>query len=130
AIVIERIHYVEVAHNALLNVESERLRNSLLSSLSHDLRTPLTVLVGLADSLTFSKPPLAAPQHEIASVMRDQALRMHHMVHNLLDMARLQAGAVQLHQEWQPLEEVIGSSLKILERPLRQHGVRIDLAPG
>ena len=59
AIALERVHYVEVAQQALLHMESERLRNSLLSALSHDLRTPLAALVGLAESLTMTQPPLS-----------------------------------------------------------------------
>ncbi len=64
AIALERVHYVEVAQQALMQMESERLRNSLLSALSHDLRTPLAVLVGLAESLTLTKPALSAAQLE------------------------------------------------------------------
>ena len=127
AIAIERMHYVKVAQGALLNVESERLRNSLLAALSHDLRTPLTVLVGLADSLTRAHPPLPSRHSETAAVIREQALRMSSLVHNLLDMARLQAGKVKLNKEWQPLEEVIGSSLKSLEVPLIHHRIAVRL---
>ena len=127
AIVIERIHYVEVAQAALVNVESERLRNSLLSALSHDLRTPLTVLVGLADSLTRARPPLPPRHGEAAVAIRDQSLRISSLVHNLLDMARLQSGKVQLRKEWQPLEEVVGSSLKSLETPLTRHRITTRL---
>ena len=127
AIVLERIHYVEVAQEALLRVESERLRNSLLSALSHDLRTPLTALVGLADSLAIAGSQLPARQRETAEAIRDEALRMSSLVSNLLDMARLQAGAVRLRKEWQPLEEVVGSSLKSLESRLRNHRVKVRL---
>lgn len=128
AIVIERIHYVEVANDALLTIESERLRNTLLSALSHDLRTPLTALVGLADSLTLARPPLPRRELEMATAVRDQSLRMSHLVHNLLDMARLQAGPVKLRKEWQPLEEVVGSSLKSLEVGLGGYVVKTRLA--
>lgn len=127
AIVIERIHYVEVAQGALVNVESERLRNSLLSALSHDLRTPLTVMVGLADSLTRARPPLPPRHSEAAAAIREQSLRMSSLMHNLLDMARLQVGKVQLRKEWQPLEEVVGSSLKSLAAPLAHHRITTRL---
>ena len=128
AIVLERLHYVDVAQEALLKVESERLRNSLLSALSHDLRTPLTALVGLSDSLARAGQPLPAQQRETAEAIRDEALRMNSLVANLLDMARLQAGPVRLRKEWQPLEEVVGSSLKSLGARLGRHPVKTGLA--
>jgi len=112
AIAIERVHYVEVARDALIKMESERLRNSLLSALSHDLRTPLTALIGLADSMTVSQPPLARSQLEVAEAIREESSRLSTLVNNLLDMARLQAGEVHFHLEWQHIEEVIGSALR------------------
>lgn len=127
AIVIERLHYVEVAQEALVRVESERLRNALLSAISHDLRTPLTALVGLSDSLAMTGEGLPQNKREAAEAIRDEALRMSRLVSNLLDMARLQAGAVRLRKEWQPLEEIVGSSLKHVEALLQGRSVRIDL---
>ena len=128
AIAIERVHYVEVAQRTQVQMVSERLRSSILSALSHDLRTPLTALVGLADSLTLSRPPLDRSALETAEAIRDQAERMSGLVGNLLDMARLHAGEVTLNKEWQPIEEVIGSSIKLLGRALSGHRVRVSLA--
>jgi len=128
AIAVERIHYVDVAQNTRVEVVSERLRSSILSALSHDLRTPLTALVGLADSLTVSKPPLPAVAQETAQAIREQAERLAGLVGNLLDMARLHAGQVTLKKEWQPIEEVIGSSIKLLGRALAEHPVKVSLA--
>ena len=128
AIAVERMHYVDVASNAQLQIVSERLRSSILSAVSHDLRTPLTALVGLADSLAVGKPLLSSQQRESAEAIRDQAIRLTGLVSNLLDMARLNAGAVRLRSEWQPLEEVIGSSIKLLEKALLDHPVRVRLA--
>ena len=96
AIAVERIHYVEVAQHTQVQVVSERLRSSILSAISHDLRTPLTALVGLADSLTVSKSPLTDAAQETAGAIRDQAQRLSGLVGNLLDMARLHAGDVNL----------------------------------
>jgi two-component system sensor histidine kinase KdpD len=127
AIAVERLHYVEVAGDAQLQMVSERLRSSILSAVSHDLRTPLTALVGLADTLAVGRPQLPAQQRETAEALRDQAIRLSGMVGNLLDMARLSAGEVRLRREWQPLEEVIGSSIKLLERNLLDHPVKVDL---
>jgi two-component system sensor histidine kinase KdpD len=127
AIALERVHYVEVAQDALVRMESERLRNSLLAALSHDLRTPLTVLVGLAESLALTKPPLSPPQLETAEAIQDEARRMSTLVSNLLDMARIESGEVQLKLEWQPLEEVVGSALNAAHGMLKQHVVEVHI---
>jgi two-component system sensor histidine kinase KdpD len=129
AIAVERLHYGEVVQEVTLSIESERLRTALLSAVSHDLRTPLTVLVGLADALTLARPPLPPPALESATAIRDQALRLSGLVHNLLDMARLHTGKIVLHREWQPLEEVVGSSLKAMTGALEGREVRVELAP-
>jgi two-component system, OmpR family, sensor histidine kinase KdpD len=127
ALALERVHYVLVAQDALVKIESERLRNSILSALSHDLRTPLTALLGLAESLTLTRPGLSDGQLEIAGAIRDEAKRMNALVNNLLDMAKLQAGEVRLNRQWQPLEEVVGSAVKAREHLLASHTIRIDL---
>ncbi|HEX5393773.1 MAG TPA: two-component system sensor histidine kinase KdpD [Rhodocyclaceae bacterium] len=127
AIALERVHYVEVARNTTVQMESERLRNSLLAAISHDLRTPLSVLVGLADALFLTKPGPTDAQAEIAHSLREEALRINAQVNNLLDMARLQAGRVELNLQWQPLDEVVGSALKAMDIPLAQHRVRVSL---
>jgi len=127
AISLERIHYVDVAQNTTLQMESERLRNSLLAAISHDLRTPLAALVGMADSLALMEPPPTGAQGEIVTSMREAALRMNSLVNNLLDMARLQAGPVQLNRQWQPLEEVVGSALKAMSGSLDPARVRVSL---
>jgi two-component system sensor histidine kinase KdpD len=98
-----------------LRMESERLRNSLLAAISHDLRTPLTALVGLSESLTRSKPELDVGQQELAHALHEEALRMGNLVTNLLDMARIQSGEVKLNLQWQPFEEVVGSSLRAVQ---------------
>jgi len=127
AIALERVHYVEVAQDAVVRMESERLRNSLLAALSHDLRTPLTVLVGLAESLALTKPPLSPAQLESAEAIQDEARRMSTLVSNLLDMARIESGEVKLNLQWQPLEEVIGSALNAAHGMLKQHVVEVHI---
>ncbi|MGA7951249.1 MAG: DUF4118 domain-containing protein, partial [Thiobacillaceae bacterium] len=126
-IALERVHFITVAQNALLQMESERLRNSLLSALSHDLKTPLTVLAGLADSMSLAGPPLPKAQAEIAESIREEALRTSALVSNLLDMARLQTGNLKPAHEWQPLEEVIGVALQSRASSLANHAIHVDL---
>lgn len=128
AIALERLHYVDVAQSTQLNMLSERLRSSILSALSHDLRTPLTALVGLSDSLFLIKPALPETALETARALHEQAARLATLVANLLDMARLNAGEIRLRREWQPLEEVIGASIKLIESALLEHPVKVSLA--
>jgi two-component system sensor histidine kinase KdpD len=127
AIAVERLHYVDVAQRTQLDMVTERLRSSILSALSHDLRTPLTALGGLAESLFLIKPALPQVALDTAQAMHEQALRLAGLVGNLLDMARLNAGRINLRREWQPLEEVIGSSIKLLGAALAEHPVRVAL---
>jgi two-component system sensor histidine kinase KdpD len=127
-IAIERLHYAEVAQRSELDVQAEKLRSSILSSISHDLRTPLTSLVGLADSLADRRQEgLPAEAAETAGIIRDQAHAMHRMVTNLLEMARLQSGRVVLNRQWQPFEEIVGSSVRLLDDILAQRRLAIDL---
>jgi two-component system sensor histidine kinase KdpD len=127
AIALERVHYVDVAQTSTVQMESERLRNSLLAAISHDLRTPLATLVAMADSMALTQPPPHEAQTRIAQAIRDAARRMSLLVSNLLDMARLESGAVQLNRQWQPLEEVVGSALRSLGDALQDHPVSVSL---
>lgn len=125
AIALERLHYVEVAQQALVSMESERLRNSLLAAVSHDLRTPLTSLVGMTDTLMRQQSTLPPDIQETIRAMRDQAQRMHALVVNLLDMARLQSRDTPLRLEWQSIEELVGASLAAMREPLAAHRVTV-----
>ena len=127
AIALERVHYVEVAQHTTLQMESERLRNSLLSAISHDLRTPLAALVGLADSLELTQPSPTPQQSSIVERIREQARRLRSLVENLLDMARLQAGRVALNRQWHSLEELVGTSLEATRGVLGQRQVQVDV---
>lgn len=110
AIALERVHYVEVAQSAVVQMESERLRNTLLAAMSHDIRTPLTTLVGLAETLAASHP-LTADQKMSAQSIGLEARELSAQVTNMLEMARLESGQVELRKDWQSVEEVVGSAI-------------------
>jgi two-component system sensor histidine kinase KdpD len=111
AIALERVHYVEVAQSAVVQMESERLRNTLLATMSHDVRTPLTALMGQADTLAQS-PSLTADQLVLVRAMGHEARELSALVTNLLDMARFESGQIQLRKDWQSVEEVVGSAIR------------------
>jgi len=125
AIALERVHYVEVAQQAVVEIESERLRNALLGAISHDVRTPLTALIGLAESLRTLPPEAHA---EAARDLVAQARQLNALVNNLLDMARLESGiaggSVKLRREWQSVEEVVGAAIRAARPALGEQAVR------
>ena len=127
ALGIERATLAGEAQQAQVQVATERLRNSLLSTVSHDLRTPLTAIAGAAGGLLEENAPLdPSTRHELCQTIAEEAHRLNRLVNNLLEMTRLESGAIQAHKEWQPLEEVVGAALTRLEaqlhdRPLTTH---------
>ncbi len=127
ALAIERARLSDEAEQAKIQVETERLRNSLLSSVSHDLRTPLASISGAASSLLDSDLLDAETRHDLAEAIYEEASRLDRLVRNLLDMTRLESGAIKLQKEWQPLEEVIGVALARLEDQLKDRSVSTDL---
>ncbi len=126
---LERLHLARSAEEAKLDAEREQLRNSLLAALSHDLRTPLTVLFGQAEILTLDLAAEGSNHATQASQIRQQVLSTTRLVNNLLDMARIQSGGFSLRKEWQSLEEIVGASLHMLEPLLSQHPIEVDLPP-
>ncbi|ABS47281.1 MULTISPECIES: two-component system sensor histidine kinase KdpD [Yersinia pseudotuberculosis complex] len=124
---LERLHLARSAELAKLDAEREQLRNSLLAALSHDLRTPLTVLFGQAEILTLDLAAEGSRHAPQANQIRQQVLSTTRLVNNLLDMARIQSGGFNLRKEWQSLEEIIGSALHMLETTLSQHQIRVEL---
>ncbi len=117
----------EEAAQARLAVESQRLRNTLLASLSHDLRSPLTALAGLAESLPLAGPALPRAQAELAEAIRREALCTHALAHDLLDLARLQGETITLAREWVPVDELIATALQAREHALHSLRLRIEL---
>jgi two-component system sensor histidine kinase KdpD len=130
AIALERVHYVDVAQKATVQIESERLRNSLLSALSHDLRTPLAGLTGLAESLQMTGPSLSAAQNDIAEALVASAMRMSSQVTNLLEMARFESGEFRLSSSWNSIEEMVGSAVRLSKRVLASRTLTTKVPAG
>lgn len=132
AVALERSCLAEKARETEIKHAAEALRSSILSALSHDLRTPLAALVGMAETLALGK---AAPERQKAmlTAISQQAQSISQQMTKLLDMAKLSAGKFELHADWQPIEEVLGATLQQIEAqwPTRTLGVTLepDLPP-
>jgi two-component system sensor histidine kinase KdpD len=128
---ITRVRLAEQARITQVDIEAERLRNSLLSSISHDLRTPLATIVGSASALVEEDNALKAEDKlELSRAIYDEAQRMSSLVNNILDMARFDAGAVALNKQWYPLDEIIGTVLTRLQKRLGGRPISVKLPPG
>ncbi len=127
---LERVRLAGASQRAKLETEAERLRTALLSSLSHDLRTPLAGIEGAATSL-LQDGGVQGPEarRELAQTIVEESRRMTRLVANLLDMVRLESGALQVQREWQPLEEVVGVALIRLDERLAGRAVTTTLPP-
>ena len=113
ALALERVRLAGDAEAARVSAETERLRNALLTSVSHDLRTPLAAITGAATTLLEGGPRVDEPTlKDLLESIRDEAARLNRLVQNLLQMTRLQSGELLLRREWHPLEEVIGAALE------------------
>jgi two-component system sensor histidine kinase KdpD len=110
-----------------LAAEREQLRNALLSALSHDLRTPLTVLFGQAEMLMLDLASEESKYVGQANQIREQTLSTIRLVSNMLDMARIQSGGLNLREEWVALDEVIGGALSSMGPSLKGHEFILDL---
>lgn len=113
---------------AKARADNEALRNSLLSSISHDLRTPLTRIIGATTTLIESNANVSQEEkHDFCRVIFDESQRMSELMNKILDMAKLSTGKIAIHQEWNTLEEIIGSALMRLEKNLHNRIVNTNL---
>jgi len=125
---LERANSVELAKNATLKMQAETLRNSLLSSISHDLRNPLATIVGAACTLEMDEDRLdKISRKKLVSIINEEAQRMSDLTIKILEMARLEAGEVVLNRQWYAVEEIIGSALRRLDKNLKTRPVNIQL---
>ena len=129
AVAIERTTLVADIEAARVATERERLRSALLSSLSHDLRTPLVSIMGAASSLiSFDDKLSATDRRDLAQTIQDEAERLNRFVQNLLDMTRLGAGALKPRVDWADLHDIIGAAVTRAQRLARHHTIRVDIA--
>lgn len=130
ALAIERVNLMQDIDRAKLTAETERLRSALLTSISHDLRTPLASILGSATSLRAYRENLdAKAQDELIATIQDESERLNRFINNLLDMTRLESGAIVAHGEATDLADVIGSALRRASKVLISHSVTVDLKP-
>lgn len=133
SIVISRLtlrvrQHAEETHKALLKAETESLRSILLSSISHDLRTPLTAITGAVSTLLRNDVAINETSRlDLLQTIYEEAERLNRMVKNVLDMTRLESGAIKVKKEWQSLEEIVGVVLNRLGTRLNDHPLKVSL---
>lgn len=127
AVALDRTRLADRARAAHLDAEAERLRNALLSSLSHDLRTPLGSVEGAASTLLRATELTAHERRELAQTIVEESQRMTRLVANLLDMVRVESGALQVQREWHVLEEIVSGAVLRVEPRLGSRELRVDL---
>lgn len=124
---IERARLGEEARKAWERVEAEFMRNTLLSSVSHDLRTPLAAITGAASSLVDGQILDERARKLLAASIVEESERMERVISNLLDMTRLESGGLVVRKEWQPIHEVVGAALHHMHKRLGGRAIRTDL---
>jgi len=128
AMAIERARLVEQAHQAEILEITDKLQSALLNSISHDLRTPLVSITGALSSLEDDTVRLdGATRHSLIETARGEADRLNRLVGNLLDMSRIEGGAVRIHKEECDVQDVIGSALEQLASRLENRAVKLDI---
>jgi len=130
ALAIERAHLAQKAEQAQLLQATERLERSLLNSISHDLRTPLSSIMGALSSLRYEgNSPEAESKRELMDLAWEEAGRMNRFISNLLDITRLEAGVLKIKREPYDVQDLLGSCLASLEPRLKERKVKINLPP-
>jgi two-component system, OmpR family, sensor histidine kinase KdpD len=127
---LERVRLAEVAEASSLAAERESLRNTLLASISHDLRTPLAVMAGAGSTLAERGATLDdATRVTLARSIETKAREMSELVSNVLDLMRFQSGQVALRRDWESIEDLVGAALHRLEERLKDRPVELNIPP-
>ncbi|MGA2083505.1 MAG: sensor histidine kinase KdpD [Holophaga sp.] len=130
AVALERAILAERNRESQRQVDREQLRNALLSSVSHDLRTPLGGITGAASTLLEDDGQLSPEaRRDLLETIHQEGNRLQRLVTNLLDVTRLESGVVDLAKEWVPLEEVVGSALDRMASQLGDREIKVQLPP-
>ena len=130
ALAIERVKLVEEMDRVERAAETERLRSALLTSISHDLKTPLAAVLGAAETLRDLGQRLAdGEKADLLSTIIDESERLNRFIANLLDMTKLESGAIAPNVALHDLGEIVGSALRRAGRILSRHNVELTLAP-
>jgi two-component system sensor histidine kinase KdpD len=127
AVAVERTNLASDIEEARLLTETEQLRSALLSSVSHDLRTPLVSILGSATTLARMDNLNETSRKELVTTILDESERLNRFVQNLLDMTRLGYGALQPKREWYDLREIAGRAMKQLSKGLAKRKVSVDI---
>jgi two-component system sensor histidine kinase KdpD len=130
ALALERDQLAVEAAEARIEAEKESVRSSLLSSVSHDLKTPLAAIAGASGSLLESERLDEATRRELIVTVAEEASRLNRLLENLLQMSKLEAGAVAPNRQWHVLEEIVGSALHRVRHDLTDHEIRVHLPAG
>ena len=129
ALAIERVHLVEDMDRVKRTVETERLRSALLTSISHDLKTPLAAVLGSASALRdFGGKLTEAEKADLVAAIVDESERLNRFIANLLDMTKLESGAIVPNTAPHDLREIVGSALRRANKILARHHVELELA--
>ena len=130
ALAIERVHLVEDMDRVKRTVETERLRSALLTSISHDLKTPLAAVLGAAGALRHLSGKLSDNEKaDLLTTIIDESERLNRFIANLLDMTKLESGAVAPNIALHDVSEIVGSTLRRASPILARHSIELDLAP-
>ncbi|MEQ1696675.1 MAG: sensor histidine kinase KdpD [Hyphomicrobiaceae bacterium] len=131
ALAIERTMLVDETAKAHALAESERLRSALLSSISHDLRTPLSSILGAVTTLrAFGKRLSESDRDDLQAAIEEEARRLQRFVSNLLDMTRLEAGAIEVKTDWVDVSDAVRSATERIHKAFKQRQVEITIEPG
>ena len=129
ALAIERVLLVEDMDRVKRTMESERLRSALLTSISHDLKTPLASVLGAASTMRDLASGLSEQEkHDLLATVIDESERLNRFIANLLDMTKLESGAVVPNLALHDVGEVVGSALRRATKILAQHRIALDFA--